>query len=251
MEGTDWRIVQPPPSWHNISVIEPWLVTQLMSISGKLPISTTRDLFDQGFDRQVAYIRNFVSSIHSCVLSLHAAFLRGRIVSCLRSSTDRDVQQSAIRISQNFVYDHPTLRVLATAIRRITASKTEPNESDPTDMIKAMMRMYTSHLPKPICSDSARDRDTRPVTVLLTGSTGNVGCHVLASLLADTRVHRVYTLNRRSSSSSEGRQTSAFSARGLPLRLLGQGNLVQLVGDVTHDAFGLDQVVFEEVSALS
>ena len=66
--------------------------------------------------------------------------------------------------------------------------------------------------------------------VLLTGSTGNIGSHILASLLADPRISRVYAFNRGQESAH--RQAVAFRARGLPADLLFSDKYVPLVGDL-------------------
>ena len=102
-----------------------------------------------------------------------------------------------------------------------------------------MLASYAAHLPTPLAPAGAADP---PAVVLLTGSTGNVGSHVLAALLAEPRVARVYALNR-----SAGRHADVFHARGLPGALLGGGKLVELRGDVTAERLGLDAGVFDEV----
>ena len=102
-----------------------------------------------------------------------------------------------------------------------------------------MLASYAAHLPTPLAPASPAEG---PAVVLLTGSTGNVGSHVLAALLAEPRVARVYALNR-----SAGRHADVFRARGLPGALLGGGKLVELRGDVTAERLGLDVGVFDEV----
>ena len=109
--------------------------------------------------------------------------------------------------------------------------------------IKKMLQTYASHLPQPAAAGPVL---LDGIVVLITGSTGNVGSHILASLLAEARIKRVYTLNR-ASSSDQDRQTAAFKARGLPVDILEGNKFVKLVGDVTQERFGLSQTVYEEV----
>lgn len=111
-----------------------------------------------------------------------------------------------------------------------------------------MLATYTDHLPRPV--HPADGSTPSHIAVLLTGSTGNVGSHILAALLAERRVDRVYTLNRPSSDGTN-RQSLAFIERGLPLELLAQDKLVELSGDVTHDRLGLQPAVFENVRLLA
>lgn len=47
---------------------------------------------------------------------MHATFLRHRIVGTLKASPEANVRQAATRISDNFIYDHPTLHEMAGAI---------------------------------------------------------------------------------------------------------------------------------------
>lgn len=150
-------------------------------------------------------------------------------------------------MSQHLVYDHPTLRELAVAIVSLLKDEAPTNEQDPTAEIKKMLQTYASHLPRPV---TAGPVILDGVVVLLTGSTGNVGSHILASLLAEPRVKRVYTLNR-ASSSDEDRQTAAFQARGLPVDVLGGDKLVKLVGNVTQDRLGLSQTAYDQVRSLA
>ncbi len=107
-----------------------------------------------------------------------------------------------------------------------------------------MLERYAADLPVYTSKPKTSGED---VVVLLTGSTGNIGSQVLATLLADPRVTTVYTFNRASSSSSGDRQRAAFEGRGLPASLLSQSKLVQLSGDLAADRFGLTEPIYNEV----
>ena len=146
----------------------------------------------------------------------------------------------------SIVFEHPTIRQLATAVQGlIHPSETEgERRSARVAQIEAMVVKYTSNLPSP--SNGANRQLVGPPVVLLTGSTGNIGSHILASLLSDDRVGKIYTLDRASSSSSQ-RLKAAFAVRGLPLVLLEDKRLVPLTGTLTQDSFGLDDSVYNEV----
>jgi hypothetical protein len=233
----------PPSSW-SIQDVESWLVELTASINNGTIISPSRDIFEQGFDRSVAPSIE-VQMENSYISSLHATFLRNRIAASLRLSSDPDVQTASTSISQNFVYEHPTLRELSISIVSLLIDDMPSKQRDSTTDIEAMLQTYGSNLPKP--KYSATVSMSTPISVLLTGTTGSVGSHILAALLSENRVHRVYTLNRPSSTGTD-RQAAAFAARDLPTDLLQQSKLVQLFGDVTQDHFGLTQAVFDEVS---
>ena len=52
---------------------------------------------------------------------MHATFLRHRIVGTLKASSDPNVRRAATRVSDNFIYDHPTLHEMAGAISVLVA----------------------------------------------------------------------------------------------------------------------------------
>lgn len=62
---------------------------------------------------------------------------------------------------------------------------------------------------------AAASQHQGPATVILTGSTGNLGCYILHSLLQNPQVEKVHCLVR--SQDSETRQKAGLKARGLPL----------------------------------
>ncbi|KIP06790.1 hypothetical protein PHLGIDRAFT_514252 [Phlebiopsis gigantea 11061_1 CR5-6] len=88
-----------------------------------------------------------------------------------------------------------------------------------------------------------------PTVVLLTGSTGNIGSHILAHLLADDRIDRIYALNR-ASPDPIGRMRAAFTLRSLPEDLLADNKFTLLVGDVSQERFGLDEDVYQNMLSL-
>ena len=111
--------------------------------------------------------------------------------------------------------------------------------------IVALITKYAADLPT---SRSARldvQALRRPV-VLLTGSTGNIGSHILAYLLSDKNIAKVYTLNRPSANPEE-RLKAAFAERLLPSDLLDKPKAVSLTGDVTLPNFGLSVERYNEV----
>ncbi|KAJ3555779.1 hypothetical protein NM688_g2383 [Phlebia brevispora] len=218
--------IVPPKSWRDEDV-ESWLLEHAASVNDGRPVNPAVDLFEQGVD------------------SLGATFLRNRIIGALRGSKGTYAQQAATRISQNFVFDYPTIRTLAQAIcTLVDPSSAAPQEPDILDEIKEMITKYGSGM-RVIERRDAIPQDR--VVVLLTGTTGNIGSHILAALLADDCVAKVYGLNRSGPSGEIAkRQRAAFQDRGLPLELLSSGKFVPLAGDLTSDRFGLEGY-FEEI----
>ncbi|EKM50750.1 uncharacterized protein PHACADRAFT_153004 [Phanerochaete carnosa HHB-10118-sp] len=88
--------IRSPSSW-TVPDIQTWLQEHAsVLVNRRDVISPSQALFDQGFD------------------SLHATFLRTRIINALR--TDPQTNIFALHVSQNFVFEHPTLHDLAIAI---------------------------------------------------------------------------------------------------------------------------------------
>lgn len=117
---------------------------------------------------------------------------------------------------------------------------------DAKDDIQRMLSTYAQHLPKPACAKLVTS--SMPIVVLVTGTTGTVGSHILAALLREPKIWRMYTLNRsRRSTPVAARQAQSFLEKGIPVELLDDRRLVQLAGDVTLERFGLEADYFEEV----
>ncbi|KAJ3528253.1 hypothetical protein NM688_g8022 [Phlebia brevispora] len=229
IEGSaDTKGVPPPPTW-GAPDLEAWLLKLAGDIKGDTSILPNVDLFDQGFD------------------SLHATFLRNKIIATLRSSEDPVVRQAASKVSQNFVFDFPTLHELAEGVSTVVLSD-DSVKKDVAKEITTLLERYSADLTE---YDVKSKTPANGVVVLLTGSTGNVGSHVLATLLKDSRINTVYTLNRGSCAavaSNEKRQFTAFEERGLPTALLSSKKLVQLFGDLSAHDFGLPEPTYNELA---
>ncbi|KAI5828372.1 NAD(P)-binding protein [Schizophyllum commune Tattone D] len=93
-----------------------------------------------------------------------------------------------------------------------------------------------------------------PVSVLLTGSTGNLGTYLLVYLLADPRVSRLYTLDRVGKTAAIERQLASFEDKGLDPLILASPKLVVLEGDACAENLGRTAEVYanllDEVSII-
>ncbi|KAJ3543082.1 hypothetical protein NM688_g5900 [Phlebia brevispora] len=221
-DSSDSKGIAPPNSWEPAE-LEAWLTEHAAAVGcGHIPLPTV-SLFDQGFDS--------------------ATFMRNRIVAALRNT---DKASAASAVPQNFIFDFPTIRELASATATIAdpSSDTPGSKKNRAMEIVEMVQKYTAALPAP------RGRQAGPpgdeIVVLLTGSTGNIGSHILASLLEDKRITKIYTLNRPSTTSAD-RLVTAFKDRCLPVELLSEKKLFSLIGDLTQSNFGLTSDVYEEI----
>ncbi|CAK5265509.1 unnamed protein product [Mycena citricolor] len=189
--------IAAPASW-TVPDLVPWLSAHASSLSER-EFHADSDIFDQGFD------------------SLHATFLRHRIVGALNNSSTSKSKATAPKIPQDFVYSHSTIELLATAVSAL-ALGTLPEAMDPEAAVEQMITTYSTALGG---SSPAKTRPEGGEVVLLTGSTGGLGSHLLEILLKHPSIRRVYALNRYSSrATSASRQSAAFLERGLDQKLL-------------------------------
>lgn len=117
------------------------------------------------------------------------------------------------------------------------------------EMIEAMIAKYSSGLEYALPKvEHNGERHVAAETILLTGSTGNLGSEILASLLSMDRVRRVYALNRRSSSFTiMERHKVRFEDRALDVSLLSSPKLVFLEGENDLPDLGLSGSITKEV----
>lgn len=233
--------IDPPATW-SVGDIEKWLVQHSASSYKDTVISPIVDIFDQGFDRCVLNLDGHpVFTSHS----VRAALLRNRIIRALRSSEDPAVRQAVNGVTRTIIYDHSTLSELAVAIAALVGSTATNVEKYRSNLICGLIDKYSAGIAAPSHSDNVRR--TSGIVVLLTGSTGRVGSHVLAALLAEERVTRVYTLNRRAVRATDDGQRATFEELGLSIKLLDGRRIVQLVGDLTREDLGLGGAELSEV----
>lgn len=181
---------------------------------------------------------------------MSATILRLRIVGALRSS--KATTASAAAVSQNTVYTYPTIESLSNFLIGIVANPETPiSINNGKVAIEKLIEKYSMGLDVPINpSNSLRKLYSGGETVLITGTTGNIGAQMLATLLYDDRVKRIFALNRTSSSSQSilQRQEARFQDKGLDKNLLQHSKLQLIEGDAAEDSLGLAKVVYETVS---
>lgn len=109
--------------------------------------------------------------------------------------------------------------------------------------MKEMVEKYVKDLP---VHTGTRQPDGE--VVLLTGSTGGFGCHVLAKLVENGTIKRVYAINRPSSDFDlRERQRRALLDQGLNLSIIDKSKVVLLEADLNVAKFGLDENVYHQV----
>ncbi|KAH8088908.1 putative aminoadipate reductase [Cristinia sonorae] len=224
---TDNGIV-PPDTW-NLESIQPWLSEHAAAINNGVAPSPSVDLFEQGFD------------------SLSATFLRNRILGSLRSSTHAAASAASKFIPQDFVFTYPTMEKLALAVFQLIHPASVDNTSadilTDTEEITAMVEKYSADFP--MLSKSRLPISVGEKEVLLTGSTGGLGSHLLSTLLADERISRVYTLDR--GTDIKRRLRASFEDRGIHIEVLNSPKLTVLSADYGLHGLGLSHEVLSEI----
>ncbi len=108
----------------------------------------------------------------------------------------------------------------------------------------SLVAKYTSKFPSR--SQDLRSRDSGRDVVLLTGTTGGVGCNVLAHLSVDPSVKKVYAFNRRSGSPLS-RQYQTMERQGLLEECLRNPKFHLVEGDLAQPSLGLKHDLYNEV----
>ncbi|KNZ74034.1 Linear gramicidin synthase subunit D [Termitomyces sp. J132] len=220
--------VVPPITWETKHV-RVWLLEQAADIHSGKTFDISQDLFEQGFD------------------SLSATILRRRIAGALRASKDNLTVKAAENITQNTVYTYPSIESLTTFLVKLVADPEGFQDGKNAKVeIEAMIEKYSAGLDNSHSDFSVLSTPKNKV-ILLTGSTGNLGSQILADLLLDSSVERVYALNRASTSSILERHTERFQDKGLDIKLLQSDRLAFVEGDAALSRFGLSDQLYNEI----
>jgi hypothetical protein len=176
---------------------------------------------------------------------LNSAYIRTALIRAFAS-----VGRDRPNVPQTIVYAHPSIEALSTWLWQELTGKGTGMETDVGASVEAMKSMISGQLE--ILADSVRaghrTNGTNGVlgavptqgakrAVLVTGTTGALGAHLLETLLSASSVDEVFALNRRSRSSAqvESRQKAAFGKRGIAQGLLESPKLVFVDADRVED----------------
>ena len=162
-----------------------------------------------------------------------------------------ETRDLASSIDTNFVFEHPTQKSIETFMVQLVlgvvdAAATTSREEQHVEAMFAMCDKYTADLNahKPLAGVEPFKREV----VLITGTTGSLGTYLLARLLQDPRVFRVYALNRAGKGSLLQRQEEACKDRGVDVSLLQSNKLRLVVGETSEKSLGVGDALYAEVS---
>ncbi|KAK7470239.1 hypothetical protein VKT23_001674 [Stygiomarasmius scandens] len=179
--------------------------------------------------------------------SLQATWIKNSILRALRDSAKIDTREA----TGNFVYEHPTIASLAAFVSSAVHNGTlggargfEAQVKADVEGMRQMVEKYSKNFAS--ASNEKLPTNDRKV-VLMTGSTGGVGAHILARLLEDATVEKVYALIRKGSVDINTKQVNAFVERGVDVELIKSGKLILLEANLSEKKFGLEEGVFEKL----
>lgn len=217
--------IPPPAQWDVVSTTD--FVRAVVNKVLRQTVNDDDDLFEHGCD------------------SLQATWIRNSLLRALHDSVETDTR----RIADNLVYDNPSVLRLASFISDLACGKdgTETSQAGRVDAMRAMLARYNKHFPLHRADD--HNGHTAGDVVLVTGTTGSLGCHILARLANRHSVSRIFALNRTSRDKTplRTRQEQALLQRGLSASILEDEKVVLLEGDLTAARLGLPEETYEKL----
>lgn len=184
---------------------------------------------------------------HGCD-SLQATWIRNCLLGALRDFAQLDTR----RDTRNFVYEYPTISRLSQFVFEIASGQ---HEEAPVGLKPNAMHDVVAKYVQDFPTHTGERQLPSPATkvVLVTGTTGELGCYLLSLLLAHPNVVQVYAINRSSPQQPalRDRQAQALVERGLDESILDSPKLSLLVGDVSKPGFDLPAPVYNQVSRIT
>ncbi|CAL1709825.1 unnamed protein product [Somion occarium] len=175
--------------------------------------------------------------------SLQATWIRNKILMAVKT---HDLNASR-KLSPNFVYQAPTIVGLTQLVLNVLKAPAN-GDADPTaarirELQDAVKRLTQSFPARPT---NLRERSEAGDVILLTGTSGGLGCNMLAHMTKDPTVRKVYAFNRPSDRAVE-RQVDAFVKQGVLADSLRRPKYQLVEGDLSKPFFGLDAALYEEI----
>ncbi|KAH7929530.1 acetyl-CoA synthetase-like protein [Leucogyrophana mollusca] len=218
--------IAPPPRWDRDASTE-YVRKVVTTVMGRTA-SDHDDIFQQGCD------------------SLQATWIRNSVLRALRDSTQINTRE----IIHNFVVEYPSIEGLASyvlAILKGAGAGSDATLAQKVSAMRAMAQRYGRDFPPRGPSDVSLG--PAGAVVLVTGTTGALGCYLLAQLVLDPKVAHIYALNRKSVSGKvlRRRQEEALADRGVDLAILDSEKITLVEGDPSLDQFGLPDDIYYNI----
>jgi nucleoside-diphosphate-sugar epimerase len=214
----------PLPKTWQLQDVQPYVLQTVLGVmrpnGGAL--NDTQDLFLQGCD------------------SLQSTFIRNRLAAGLRQA-----QFAGVKVPADLVYKAPSIKALSeflsTAVTLGVAATEDPQVAGKA--VEEMVAKYAIAFP----AHRGEDGPPRHGSVIITGTTGNLGCYLLHSFASSSEVGRVYALNRAAKIDLQSRQRDALVDRGIDASFLDSEKVELVEADLAQSGMGISQELLSEV----
>lgn len=147
-----------------------------------------------------------------------------------------DLGSRAAEVAGNVCFEHPNIKALGSYLSALRSGAQYSKRSE-TDEMQALIDRYGVFTPQALKDAGA------PRVVLLTGVTGSLGAHILATLLRSPNIEKVYCLNR--GAEPHARTLASLQERGLAPA---DARVESFSADLTRPDFGLDPELLQGVN---
>lgn len=234
-----------PSNWDAKSTLE--FMRDVIQRVMDVPLEDEDDVFLHGCDRYAIILFLTPNCLtYEMMCSLQATWIRNSIVHALRMTTKVNVR----KLPNNLVYQHPTIGSLASFICRLVNGGLQQQGADGDNhSVKAMLDMvakYSQHFPvhRPRCLQQPTEK-----VYAITGTTGGLGCALLAHLSNLPELKAIYAINRTGKQALVDRQRMELSRRGYDAqKIMDSGKVVLVEAAIEDEHLGLPDDLYEEVS---
>ena len=238
--------VEAPKKWTKESTTDFVRAVVLKVMESK--VGDKDDIFQHGADRLVRVSSTgFIIALKMKVqTSLQSTVIRNSIVNALKPD-----KIDTSKMAANFVYQSPTIAQLGTAVYTII----NPSSFSDADKIAnkvaeidAYIEKYSLNLPVHRPSLPASKSDV----ILMTGSTGALGTTLLAQLVENSSVSKIYAINRKGAGKTlKQRQVEALVDRGYDAAVVSSPKVVLVETDSKLGPLGVSPALYDEVREIS
>lgn len=143
-------------------------------------------------------------------------------------------------LTPEILYNYSTVNELSAVLLEWLNTGARPKQMDRVVKMRDMLSLYEASLPTSSVAQSC-NRDHETLSVILIGSTGYLGQYLLTSLSQDSRVGRIFCLNRSATAQER------WAAHTTQSKSEWENKISFLQVDFTKDAFGLQGNVYDEL----
>ncbi|KAL6304755.1 hypothetical protein BKA93DRAFT_261672 [Sparassis latifolia] len=163
------------------------------------------------------------------------------------------VEVSQIQLLANMSLRDLQGKVSASLLPSAAGKQEIRRERSEADLMNELVAKYTLDMHPRSTESASHSPPPSEHVVLVTGTTGALGCHIVARLLSMDEVKRVYGFNRTSTTGTAlwARQAAIFAAQGLPSSLVDSPKLTLVEGDLAAEDLGVSGDIMDKLVAVT